>query len=215
MLPELVATRYTRLAPWALSSGGESAPLIRARSVVRVHQGPPVQAQQGFQRSAVFSQVSGRGALTRLSDVVESFLLSRSVGGCTSRTIALYRIVLRPLVTALRDEVRACTTLAAQTYLSSLRARVKPSTAYRHFSKLRAFFRWGVEAGVLPESPLRGISMMVPKTLPRVPEDEHVQRLLLACDPEAFEGRRNRALVALLADSASASAKPCACASRT
>ena len=27
--------------PWALSSGGESAPLIRVRSVVRVHEGPP------------------------------------------------------------------------------------------------------------------------------------------------------------------------------
>ena len=39
------------------------------------------------------------------------------------------------------------------------------------------------------------------RTLPRVPEDEEVRRLLLACDPEAFEGRRNRALVALLADS--------------
>ena len=37
---------YTRdgipAAPsWALSSGGESAPLIRVRSVVRVHEGPP------------------------------------------------------------------------------------------------------------------------------------------------------------------------------
>jgi site-specific recombinase XerD len=42
--------------------------------------------------------------------------------------------------------------------------------------------------------------MRLPKTLPRVPEDEDVRRLLLAC-PDTVEGRRNKALVALLADS--------------
>lgn len=47
---------------------------------------------------------------------------------------------------------------------------------------------------------MRGLRMQVPKTLPAVPEDDHVRRLLAAC-PDAFEGRRNRALVALLADS--------------
>lgn len=78
---------------------------------------------------------------------------------------------------------------------------MNPTTAHLHFSKLRAFFRWCVEADVLKENPLQGISMKVPKTLPRVPEDEQVQRLLLAANPETFEGRRNRALVALLADS--------------
>ncbi len=42
--------------------------------------------------------------------------------------------------------------------------------------------------------------MRLPRTLPRVPEDEAVRKLLAAC-PDTFEGRRNRALVALLADS--------------
>lgn len=42
--------------------------------------------------------------------------------------------------------------------------------------------------------------MKAPKTLPRVPDDDTVRRLLAAC-PETFEGRRNRALVMLLADS--------------
>lgn len=41
--------------------------------------------------------------------------------------------------------------------------------------------------------------MNVPKTLPTVPEDT-VRRLLAAC-PDTVEGRRNRALVALLVDS--------------
>jgi len=47
---------------------------------------------------------------------------------------------------------------------------------------------------------MRGLTMKAPKTLPSVPEDDHVRALMAAC-PDTFEGRRNRALVALLADS--------------
>ena len=47
---------------------------------------------------------------------------------------------------------------------------------------------------------MRGLAMKAPKTLPTVPDDDAVRRLLAAC-PDTFEGRRNRALVALLADS--------------
>ena len=39
-----------------------------------------------------------------------------------------------------------------------------------------------------------------PRRLLAVPEDDQVRRLLAAC-PDIFEGRRNRALIALLADS--------------
>jgi len=96
--------------------------------------------------------------------------------------------------------MEAYTALPVQRYFSDLRMRVKPMTAHLHFSKLRAFFRWCVEAQQLREDPLRGLVMKEPKVLPRVPEDEDVRRLLLAC-PDTFEGRRNKALVALLADS--------------
>ena len=122
------------------------------------------------------------------------------MAGCTGRTVELYRTVLNPLAAALGDDLGACTALAVQRHLSTLRERVRPTTTHLHFSKLRAFCRWCVEAGVLPENPLSGLTMKVPKTLPRVPEDEAICRLLAAC-PDAFEGRRNRALVALLADS--------------
>ena len=63
---------------------------------------------------------------------------------------------------------------------------------------------------------MRGLTMKAPRTLPRVPEDEAVRKLLLTCDPDTFEGRRNRALIALLADSGyTISEKPCAFAWRT
>jgi site-specific recombinase XerD len=90
--------------------------------------------------------------------------------------------------------------LRLQKYLTDLRNRVNGTTVHLHFSKLRAFFGWCVESGILSESPLRGVTVKAPKTLPRVPEDEAV-RGLLAASPDNFEGRRNKALVAILADS--------------
>jgi integrase/recombinase XerD len=47
---------------------------------------------------------------------------------------------------------------------------------------------------------MAGLAMRVPQTLPRVPSDEDVRGLLVACPP-TFEGQRNRATIALLADS--------------
>jgi integrase len=47
---------------------------------------------------------------------------------------------------------------------------------------------------------MRGMTMSMPRTLPNVPEDDAVRRLLQDCSP-TFQERRNRALVALLADS--------------
>jgi site-specific recombinase XerD len=133
-------------------------------------------------------------------EAVEAFLLSRSVGGCTSRTVGLYREVLGPFQRAVGEDLEGCSALAVQKCLTELRSRVNGTTAHLHFSKLRAFFGWCVESGLLAENPMRGLTMRAPKTLPRVPEDEAVRRLLQAC-PETFEGRRNKALVALLADS--------------
>src|SRR6202022_315127 len=48
--------------------------------------------------------------------------------------------------------------------------------------------------------PHASITMRIPRILPRVPEDQSVRQLLQTCS-QTFEGRRNRALVALLADS--------------
>lgn len=77
---------------------------------------------------------------------------------------------------------------------------MKPISVHHHFRALKTFFKWCVEAGLLSETPMRGMTMRIPRILPRVPEDQDVQQLLQICS-QTFEGRRNRALVALLADS--------------
>ncbi len=90
--------------------------------------------------------------------------------------------------------------LVVQRYLTGLRDAMKPISVHQHFRTLRTFFTWCVESGLLSEHPMRGLTMRVPKTLPRVPEDDEVRRLLAACS-DTFEGRRSKALIALLADS--------------
>ncbi len=94
----------------------------------------------------------------------------------------------------------AITQLLVQQYLITLRDRMKPITTHQHFRCLKTFFSWCVDGGLLQQHPMRGVTMNVPRTLPTVPEDDHVRRLLNVC-PDTFEGRRNRGLVALLADS--------------
>jgi site-specific recombinase XerD len=92
------------------------------------------------------------------------------------------------------------TPLGVQRYLSCLGQTMKPVSVDHYFRPLKTFFRWCVEAVLLPKNPTRGITIRIPRTLPRVPEDDDVHRLIQVC-PQTFEGHRNRALIALLADS--------------
>jgi integrase/recombinase XerC len=127
--------------------------------------------------------------------------VSRRVGNCSTATIRIYTYHLARFrrttgLTYLGD----VSLLVIQQYLTWLRETLNPTSTHQHLRVLRTFLKWAVETGLLAEDPARGVSMKVPKTLPRVPEDDHVRRLLSACRDD-FEGRRNRALVALLADS--------------
>ncbi len=134
-----------------------------------------------------------------LLNAVEAFLLSRQVGNCTARTLGFYRDNLQRFAHFPGAALR-CDQLLIQRYLTHLRDHMQPVTAHGHFRALKVFFGWCVETRLLDETPMRGITMKLPRTLPRVPEDESVRRLLGAC-PDTFEGRRNKALVGLLADS--------------
>ncbi len=138
---------------------------------------------------------------TKMDDAVEAFMLSRRVMNCSARTLALYTAILARFVRGVGVAAIADVgSLAVQAYLTGLRATMSAVTAHQHFRVLRTLFNWCVETGALAESPMRGIEMRCPKTLPRVPEDDAVRRLMAACG-DSFEGKRNRALVALLADS--------------
>lgn len=58
---------------------------------------------------------------------------------------------------------------------------MKAVSVHQSFRTLRTFFSWCVDAGLSHESPMRGLVMWSPTTLPRILEDEDVRRLLLSC----------------------------------
>lgn len=137
-----------------------------------------------------------------LADAVEAFLRSRRAGGCTSQTLRTYAANLERFLKAMGlKSLEGTTRQDIEGYLEDLRPRMRPISAHQHYRTLRTFFRWCVRTGHLAADPMAAITMRAPKTLPRVPADDEVQALILACS-DTLEGVRNRALVTLLADSA-------------
>lgn len=132
--------------------------------------------------------------------LIGQFVLGRRVRNCSARTLEVYESNLRRFAGAVGPDLTACTPLAVQSYLTALRGHMKPISLHQHYRTLRTFFAWAVAVGVVACHPLAGLEMKAPKTLPRVPEDDQVRQLLAAC-PATWEGGRNRALAALLADS--------------
>jgi site-specific recombinase XerD len=136
-----------------------------------------------------------------LAETVEAFLRSREASGCTPATLKTYRIDLDAFCEASGIlKVAALAPEAVETYLAALRSRMKPISAHRPYRVLRTFCHWLVRTGRLSTDPMAGLAMRVPQTLPRVPSDDDVRRLFAAC-PSTFEGQRNWAMIALLADS--------------
>ncbi len=137
-----------------------------------------------------------------VADAIAAFLQSREAAGCTPATLRTYHAELVGFERAAGvATLAALTTETVQRTLAERRAWVKPITAHRTYRTLRTFFRWCMRTGRLAADPMATMTMRTPRTLPCPPDHEDVRRLLAAC-PNTPEGRRNRALIALAADSA-------------
>src|SRR5574340_877687 len=113
----------------------------------------------------------------------------------TLRIYEIYEWWLRRLIA----EIAEVTPVAVGQFFAGLQDR-SPSLQHQAYRTLKTFFRWCVEAGVLMETPLRGFTVRVPKTLPDVPSDEELCKVLATCT-DTREGTRNRALILVMADS--------------
>lgn len=80
-------------------------------------------------------------------------------------------------------------------------ARLKPASAANRYRSLQQFFRWLVDEGEIRESPM---ARMKPPTIPETPPDvlrpEALKKLLDATAGQAFDERRDRAIILLLID---------------
>lgn len=131
-----------------------------------------------------------------LGELAEAFLLSKRVGGCTQHTLSIYRLWLGRFISA----IGIPDSIAAHRWVAGWQERgLKPATIHRGVRAVRTFFRWCVATKTLANDPLDGLSIRLPKTLPQVPNEEELRALLASCREDII-GRRNRALILVLAD---------------
>ncbi len=88
-----------------------------------------------------------------------------------------------------------------EAFLASLVDRVAPATVAKHYRSLQQLFRWLVEDGEIPHSPM---DRMRPPAVPEQPvevlTDAELRALLDAAKGNTFENRRDTALLRMLLD---------------
>lgn len=87
-------------------------------------------------------------------------------------------------------------------FINDQLARWKPTTAANRFGGLQQFFKWLVEEGEIPASPMRNIPPpKVPENPPTVRTDDDLRTLLASIKgPTEFLQRRDIAIIRLFAD---------------
>jgi len=89
-----------------------------------------------------------------------------------------------------------------EAFIADLLERFKPATASNRYRALQSFFRWAMEEGEIPESPMRNMRPpIVPESPVAVVDEEALKRLLRLCDKgRDFGSRRDSAILRLFVD---------------
>jgi site-specific recombinase XerD len=162
-----------------------------------------------------------------LQELVEGFLFSLQAEGRAASTYEYYEKLLRHFLYYAKsqdwpDELDLLDAKQIRQFLSWVGSRsfeyiagnnghrfikAKPSTAYRYFKGLRRLFNWGVNEGLLEESPVKEIHFKTPPPPPIDPYGlEDLKRFLAVCELDIksgarFTGLRNKAMLLLFLDS--------------
>lgn len=122
------------------------------------------------------------------------------------RTVEKYQEAVSQLAAFLESRgmplrLDALTREHVEEFISDQLRRWKPATARTRFQALQSYFRWALEEGEIPASPM---AKMRPPRLPEQPppvlSEDQLQRLLKACAGAGFEERRDAAIIRLLLD---------------
>jgi len=88
-----------------------------------------------------------------------------------------------------------------ETWVGQLLSTHKPATASVRFRAVQQFFRWAVEEGEIPDSPMaRMRPPIIPEEPPPVLGEDALRKLLASMSGKAFTDRRDMAIVALFID---------------
>jgi site-specific recombinase XerD len=88
-----------------------------------------------------------------------------------------------------------------EAFIEHLLERWKPATASARYRALQQFFKYLVDEGEITESPMaRMRPPKIPETPPPVLTDDDLHALLEACEGQAFDDRRDPAILRVLID---------------
>jgi site-specific recombinase XerD len=133
-----------------------------------------------------------------LGELAEAFLLSKRVSGCTEATLYGYRFWLGRFQQEVGEAVDA---VSVRRFFTQLHDRgLAQASLHKAYRVVKTFLRWCVDTGSISQDPMRGFTIRVPKALPQVPTEEEVRAVLQRCSTVGFIGKRNRALILVLAD---------------
>lgn len=141
----------------------------------------------------------------RLVDLWQAWLQKRvEAGELAEQTRITYRNGMGRFIDwCYANHIQSVTNAVIMDWLADLRKSVKTGTANTWLSGLRAFTAWAVGAGQLPHDPCSGVKGATrrgawKKRRHEMLTDAEMARLL-ACFPDTPEGKRDRALIYLMA----------------
>jgi site-specific recombinase XerD len=86
-----------------------------------------------------------------------------------------------------------------ESYIADMVGTVSPATVAKHYRSLQQLWRWLVEDGEIPDSPM---ARMRPAAVPEQPvpvlTEDDLRALLKSCQGNTFENRRETAMIRLL-----------------
>ncbi len=144
--------------------------------------------------------------LTDLTPLAESFRRSLRARNKSPRTVDGYLAGVHQFDAYLRR--LGMPTAAAhircehvESFVADQVERHKANTAATRYRALQQIFRWLVEEGELPSSPMANMRPPeVPESRPAVLSEDEIRRLLRACAGHDFLGRRDAAIIRTFAD---------------
>lgn len=145
-------------------------------------------------------------ALAEYRLLTRSFRLSLRAANRSPATIQSYLIAVEQLGAFLAAQgmptrVAGIAREHVEAFVADLLARWRPATAANRFKSLQQWFKWLVDEGEIPSSPMARMKHPhIPEEPPAVLREKALRALYKACEGRTFAARRDTAMLRLLAD---------------